>query len=310
MRNEFEDIIGQSSVKSTLELYLDAYKETERLPALFFQSARGNGKSFLVRKFRENLKRKDGSRPPILEVNAASIKNSSAFFEQIVPTWINHSAFLFIDELAEIPHDLQTLLLSILEVKKDPIREITFNEIPYQFDFRKISFCGASTDGQRLLVPLQDRLRTINLEEYKESELFEIFEKNLENKIEIMPCAKDEVISTFRGNPRDVVVKAEDLKTFSAAKQCNRITKQVWCDFTRVMGVKSLGLSFSEIQVLKAVGKRREASLTDISSITGFDRSLIQRSLEGILVRKGLYEIDGKRRLSASGTRYYHEFCK
>jgi Holliday junction resolvasome RuvABC ATP-dependent DNA helicase subunit len=160
------------------------------------------------------------------------------------------------------------------------------------------------------LVPLQDRLRAINLEEYKDSELFEIFEKNLENKVEILPEAKSEIISSFRGNPRDVVVKAEDLKTFAVAKNVSKITKDLWDDFSRVMGVKKLGLSHSEIQVVKAIGKRGSASLTDISSITGFDRSLIQRSLEGILVRKGLLTIDGKRSLSAEGTRYYHQFCK
>lgn len=310
MRNEFEEIVGQSSVKATLELYIDAYKETERLPFLNFVSAKGNGKSTMVRKFREGLRRKDGSRPPILEVNAATIKNSKAFFEHIVPVWTNNSAFLFLDEIAELPHDVQSLLLTILEVKKEPVRNIEFEGLNYEFDFRRISFSGASTDSQKLLVPLQDRLRAINLEEYKDSELFEIFEKNLENRIEILPCAKDEITSTFRGNPRDVVVKADDLKTFAAAKNISKITKDLWDSFAKVMGVRPMGLSFSEIQVVKAIGKRGECSLTDISSITGFDRSLIQRSLESILVRKGLLTIDGRRKLSADGVRFYHQHCK
>jgi transcriptional regulator with AAA-type ATPase domain len=124
MRNEFEDVVGQESAKATLELYIDAYKETERLPFILAISQRGAGKSFLVRKFREGLRRKDGSRPPILEVNAATIKNSKQFLEVVYPTWVNNNAFLFLDEAAELPHDLQSLLLTILEVKKDPIRNI------------------------------------------------------------------------------------------------------------------------------------------------------------------------------------------
>ena len=76
------------------------------------------------------------------------------------------------------------------------------------------------------------------------------------------------------------------------------------------MGVGKFGLSYSEIQVLKAVGFKREASLTDIASVTGLERSLIQRSLESILVRKDLLTIDGKRRLSAKGTQFYHQFLK
>lgn len=310
MRNEtFEDIIGQESVISTLELYIDAYKQTERIPFLNFIAGKGSGKTHIVRRFRHGLRRKDGSKPPILEVNAATVKNAKMFFEQIVPVWVGNNAVLFIDELHCLPNDLQSIFLSILDVKKDPIRTIEFEGITYEFDFRKICFIGATTDAQKLLGPLQDRLRAINLEEYSDEQLFEIFQKNLENRIEISSCAKNEIISTFRGNPRDVVVKAEDLKTFSAAKTCDKITKQIWESFSKTMGIRPMGLTFSEMQVIKAIGKKREASLTDISSVTGFDRSLIQRSLESILVRKNLMTIDGKRKLTGEGTRFYHQHC-
>jgi Holliday junction resolvasome RuvABC ATP-dependent DNA helicase subunit len=306
----FDEVVGQSATKELLSLYIDAYKETERLPFLNYVSSKGSGKSFLVRKFREGLRRKDGSRPPILEINCATIKNSKQFFDVVYPVWINNSAFLFGDELHCLPHDLQSILLSVLDVKKDPVRTVEFDGVPYEFDFRKISFAGATTSSQLILGPLQDRLRTINLEEYNNSQLFEIFEKNLENKVEIMPCAREQIISTFRGNPRDVVVKADDLKTFSAAKQCNKITKQIWDSFANIMGILPNGLSFSEIQVLKTVGVKRQASLTDISSVTGLERSLIQRVLEPVLVRKNLLQINQKRELSADGWRYYHKYCK
>lgn len=311
MQNKiFEEIIGQNTVKEMLSLYIDSYKQTNRLPIINFVGSQGGGKSFIVRKFREGLRRKDGSRPPILEINCATVKNARNFFDSVYPVWTNHSAVLFCDELHALPVDLQSIFLSILEVKKDPIRNIEFDGANYEFNFEKISFIGATTDFQKILRPLQDRFRAINLEEYNEEELFEILQKNLENKIELSNCAKKDIMSSFRGNPRDVVVKAEDLKTFSAAKQCNKITKEIWDSFSKVMGIKPYGLNSSEIMVIKAIGKLREASLTDISSITGFDRSLIQKSLEGILVRKGLMSVDGKRRLTADGTRFYHEHCK
>jgi Holliday junction resolvasome RuvABC ATP-dependent DNA helicase subunit len=311
MHNEmFKNIIGQSNVKSLLSLYIEAYKETERLPFINFVGAKGTGKSFVVRKFREGLRRRDGKKPPILEVNCATIKNAGQFFEQIYPVWVNNNAFLFLDEIHCLPNELQSIFLTIFDVRKDPVRIVEFDGIQYQFDFTQISFVGATTDAQKLIAPLQDRLREISLEEYDNEQLFEIFENNLENKIEVLDCAKQEIISTFRGNPRDVVVKAEDLKTFSTAKQYNKITKQIWSSFSHVMGVKPMGLSTSEIQVIKAVGKKREASLTDISSVTGFDRSFIQRSLEQILVRKNLLTIDGKRKLTADGVRFYHQHCK
>lgn len=311
MQNKlFRNVVGQDSVKSLLSLYIDSYKETGRLPFLNFVASKGFGKSFIVREFRENLRRKDGTRPPILEVNCASIKNTASFFDQIYPVWVNNNAFLFLDEIHTLPNQLQSIFLSVFDVRKDPVRTVDYDGINYHFDFTKISFSGATTDSQKLLQPLQDRLRAINLEEYNEGQLFEIFQNNLENKIELLNCAKKDIMSSFRGNPRDVVVKAEDLKTFSAAKQCSKITKETWQEFSKVMGIKPYGLNSSEIMVVKAIGKLREASLTDISSVTGFDRSLIQKSLEGILVRKGLMTVDGKRRLTGDGTRFYHEHCK
>ena len=311
MRNKtFDQVVGQNSVVELLSLYIDAYRETERLVAMNFIGPRGTGKSKIIRNFREGLRRKDGSRPPILELNCATIKNSKAFFDSVAPVWTQNSAFLMADELHCLPVDLQSIFLSILEVKKDPVRTVEFEGVPYTFDFTKISFAGATTDAQKLLGPLQDRLRAINLEEYSDEQLFEIFELNLENKVEVLPCAKAEIISTFRGNPRDAVVKAEDLKTYSAAKKCNQITEQIWKSFARIMGILPHGLSSSEIQVLKAVGKKRSASLTDIAAVTGFDRSLIQRNLEGILVRKDLLQINQKRELTANGWRFFHAHCK
>ncbi|MDB4314460.1 hypothetical protein N9955_00365 [bacterium] len=304
--NVFEEIIGQRSVKDTLKLYLDSYKVTERLPFLNFVAQRGAGKSFVVRKFREGLRRKDGSRPPIYEVNSATIKDTAHFFDKVYPTWVEHSAFLFLDEIHALPRQIQEVLLSPLEVKKDPVRYLEYDNAQYKFDFNKISFCGATTDAQKLLVPFKDRLRSINLEAYESNELFEVLLLNLDKNVSISECAKEDICSTFRGHPRDVVERAEDINIFAAARNCYKITKEVWKDFCSAMGVKPFGLNYSEIQVLKAVAQKGVASLTDISSITGLGRSLIQKDLEGVLVRKNLLTIDGKRKLTADGIR----FCK
>ena len=185
MTNTFEDIIGQPSTKATLQLYIDAYSQTGRLPSLLLVAQKGAGKSHIARKFRAGLRRPDGTRPPILELNCATIKNKTAFFENVYPVWTNHNAVLFADEIHALPTDLQSIFLTILEVRKEAVRTVEHEGVSYEFDFNKISFISASTDIQKLLSPLQDRLRQINLEEYNDEQLFEIFEQNLENKIEI-----------------------------------------------------------------------------------------------------------------------------
>lgn len=311
MRNQvFEEIVGQSSVVSTLSLYIDAFKQTERLPILSLNSGKGGGKTHLARAFRSGLRRKDGSKVPLLEINFASVKNSRMFFEQIVPTWTENRAILFGDEFHNCPKDLQQIFLSLFNVDRSPIREIVHEGIPYTFDFTQISFIAATTNHEKLAEPLRDRLRSISLEEYTPDQLFEIFLNNLENRVNIESSAKAAIISTFRGNPRDAVVKAEDLKTYISAQSNKNICEVTWENFCRVMGVKPLGLSASEMQLIKVLGKHGDCSLNMLSSITGFERSAIQNDYEKLLFRKGLLVIDSKRKLTADGVRFYHNYCK
>jgi Holliday junction resolvasome RuvABC ATP-dependent DNA helicase subunit len=310
MNETFANIIGQEGVKRTLSVYLEAFKETERLPFLNLTGGKGSGKSFLVREFRKGLKRKCGKKVPILEVNGASIKNAEQFFEHVYPVWVNNDSFLFIDEIHNIPDKLQQIFLTILNVDKDPVRVVDFEGQNYRFDFTKISFCGGTTDQQKLAEPLRDRLKNIALEPYKPEELFEIFIKNLNYKLEIEKEAKEEIKNSFRGNPRDAVVKAEDLMMFASAQKLNKIFDINWFDFMKTMGVHPLGLSAAEMTVIKVLGERRELSLTSLAAITGFDRMALSREYESILMRKDLLCIEGKRKLTPNGIRFYHKYCK
>lgn len=303
----FDECIGQDSVKRTLSLYIDAYKETNRLPFINLTTQKGGGKSFFARKFREGLRRKDGSTPPILEVNGQTIKNIDAFFEQVYPVWVSNNAFLFIDEGHNIPKPLQQIFLSVFDVKKNPHRQVEYEGVPYEFDFSKISFCMATTDQQKLAEPLRDRLRDICFEEYQSDELYEIFENNLEYYLDIDIPAKERIISVFRGNPRDSVVKAHDLSTFCSAKKIKKITSVIFDEFCKIMGINPFGLNHSEMGIIKALALRGRMSLTNIASVTGFERSAIQRDYEQMLVKKNLMKIDGKRELTAEGVNFVRE---
>ena len=75
----FDDAIGQESVKRTLSIYIDAYKKTDRLPFINLTTGKGGGKTYFARLFREALQRKNGKKPPMLEVNGKTIKNATSF---------------------------------------------------------------------------------------------------------------------------------------------------------------------------------------------------------------------------------------
>ena len=297
----FDDAIGQESVKRTLSIYIDAYKKTDRLPFINLTTGKGGGKTFFARLFREALRRSDGTKPPMLEVNGKTIKNAGSFFEQVYPVWVEHKAFLFIDEGHNLPNDLQQIFLSVLNVDKNPVRTVEHEGVPYTFDFKKLTFCMATTDQQKLAEPLRDRLRDIAFEEYKDKELYDIFHDNLEYHADIDNSAKEDIVSSFRGNPRDAVVKAEDLKIYVSARDVKKVTKEIWGDFCDAMGVKQFGLTASEISIVKALGERGAMTLTGIASVTGMQRGAIQKDYEAMLVKKRLLKIDTKRELTKKG---------
>jgi len=297
----FKDAIGQDSVKRTLSVFIDSYKATNRLPFINLTTQKGGGKTFFARKFREALERPDGTRPPMLEINGKTIRNATAFFEQVYPLWVEHSAFLFIDEGHNIPKDLQEIFLTALNVDKNPVRTVTTDQGTYTFDFSKISLCMATTNQEKLCEPLRDRLRDVSFEDYNDDQLFKIFTSNLEKKVEIDNSAKKEIVSVFRGNPRDAVVKAEDVKTYAAATNCKKITKQIWNDIKQAMGINPLGLTNSEVQIVRALQKRGAMSLNEICSVTGYQKQAVQRDYEQILMRKNLMKIDVKRKLTQEG---------
>lgn len=305
----FEEAIGQESVKRTLSIYIDAYAKTDRLPFINLTTGKGGGKTYFARLFREALRRKDGTKPPMLEVNGKTIKNAASFFEQVYPTWVQHGAFLFIDEGHNIPQELQQIFLSVLNIDKNPVRTVEHDGMAYSFDFKKISFCMATTDQQKLAEPLRDRLRDIAFEEYKDKELFDIFHDNFEFAAELDSSVREDIISSFRGNPRDAVVKADDLKTFVAARDIKSITKKTWDEFCEAMGVKKHGLTASEASIVRALGERGAMTLNGLASVTGFQRGAIQKDYEAMLVKKNLIKIDTKRELTPKGIDLAREFA-
>ena len=131
--------------------------------------------------------------------------------------------------------------------------------------------------------------------------MFDIFHDNLEWQADIKPETKEDIVSCFRGNPRDAVVKAADLKTYVSARKVRDITKEIWKEFCDDMGVKEYGLTASELSIVKALGKRGAMTLSGLSSVTGFQRATIQRDYEAILLKKNLMKIDTKRELTKKG---------
>lgn len=306
--NYLPNIIGQAELKQRLDIYRRSFEQQNKLPFLIFTGGKGNGKTKLIREFRQTLRKNNGDTPPIMEVNGAAVKSAESFLQSYYPHWINNNAVLFIDEAHNIPSELQELFLTILEKDPNPVRRITYThreegEVDYEFDFRKISIVFATTDQQKLKKALLDRLTKISIQPYSTKNLFDIFQLNC--KTRTSDEISGDIVKVFRGHPRACVELAEELDHFASAKGVTYINKPLWDEFCLIMGIYQYGLNDAELKIIKLLGERQKQSLNAIAASTGFSRSVIQNEYEAALLGKGLIDIDGKRMLTKLGRELY-----
>ena len=144
-------------------------------------------------------------------------------------------------------------------------------------------------------------MRDISFDDYESNDLLTIFKNRLQN-CSIDPDIYAQVVSVFRGNPRDAVVKAQDMDYFAAGNQSKIIDANLWANFCAFMGIHPYGLNNSEKRLVQALASNRNGvTLSSLACLTGFERSVIQKEYESILVNKGLMTIDGKRKLTHKG---------
>lgn len=306
MTKYLSEIVGQEAVKTRLSIYKQSYEKNGILPFLLFVGCRGSGKSKIVREFRKTLTRADGSRPPILEVNCATISNAGQFFSQVYPTWVDNNATLFCDEIHALPMGLQEIFLTVLDKDRNPVRRVTFNDVDYTFDFTQISFIGATTDHQKLSGPLDDRLTKINIAPYNQEELFDILRENL-GEVQLNNQVAPLIKSIFRGHPRHCVEVAEDLQKYAAAKAISKICENAWGEFCQIMGIHAHGFNEAEMQIIRILGERGECSLEALAASTGYSKSVIRTKYEHALFAKGVLEVGQKRYLSRVGKEFYRK---
>ena len=70
----FAGLVGQDTLKSRRNFYLDAKKATGTLPFLLFNGAKGLGKTEFAKAFAKSLGK------PMIEINCSTIRNAELFF--------------------------------------------------------------------------------------------------------------------------------------------------------------------------------------------------------------------------------------
>jgi len=297
----FEGLVGQSNVKRKLEFYLKAFNKTSICPFLNFVGAKGLGKTEFAKAFASNLTNIDGSPRPFLELNCSTIKNNEAFFEQIfLPLIANNEVTILFDEAHSLPKDLTNAFLTIFNTEKSHLKEFTWEQQVFTFDFSKQTFLFATTESDKLFPPLKDRLTTIDFEPYEYSELGKILHGRIPD-VQFTPDALYQISKTTRGNARSAVMRAKEIMLYCEAENSPIFDGESYKKFCEVLGILPHGISCTEKQILEILAERGASTLAMLSASTGLSKTALQRDHELYLLKKNFMEIDGKRKITHHG---------
>ena len=298
----FDNLIGQSEIKDQLGFYSKAFQKTGTVPFILLNGAKGLGKTEFLKAFSKTITNSDGKPRPMLELNSSTIKNNTMFFEQIfMPIVQGNEVTLFFDECHALPNDLVMAFLSILNTERTPYKEFNWREYTFTFDFTKISMIFATTELDKLFPPLKDRLTVLDFKPYNQNELAAIIKGRLPD-VEFEDGLVEEIATTTRGNARDAVKRAKQIELYCETNNSNLFLKDEWNDLRKVLGIKPLGLSNTEMQVLEILNTRGPSTLQTIAAVTGMSRTAIQKDAELYLLQRGLMKINGVRELTKAGS--------
>jgi len=304
----FPEIIGQNTVKKALGFYIDGYKSTGLIPHMMFTAPRGCGKTTMATAMAKNLVDSAGRPKPLITVNCSTIKSLKQFFNSFVIPYMNdRDASILFDECSELPKDVTMALLTILNPNKENRTSFSYEDYTVDFDFKRLSFLFATTEGQTIFHALMDRMERIDLEEYTYDELGKITMCGLDGYT-VDAEVLSQVATTLRGNARAGQKMAVKLKLLMDAKNKNHFGKADWDVLRDKLGVLPLGLLTTELQILRILAERKEVRLTALAAITGLSKRCIQADFELYLTKMGLMEINaGGRAPTAKGLKYLKE---
>jgi len=99
-----------------------------------------------------------------------------------------------------------------------------------------------------------------------------------------------EIATVLRGNARQAVSMAKDIQSFMSGKS-ESFSVEHWKQMCDALEILPLGISPSELNLLRLIASRNGSTVTHLSAETGMTRSSLARDLEMFLLQNGLMEI-------------------